>query len=179
MRINVGTQNKGKIQAVINALINYRDYAAALVNGCEVESGVSDQPLGLDETITGAMNRARLAFAAGDADLGLGLESGIIEVPHTKSGHMDTTACAIYDGQRFHIGLSSCFEYPKEMIDSVMIDHKEITDAAVALGFADDPAFREGQGMIGILTKGAVTRIKYSEQAVHTAMIHLLNPEHY
>ncbi len=179
MKIVVGSQNKGKISAVKSGLQNYPDYLSAEIFGVAVDSGVSSQPIGLEETIKGAKNRARLAFEQNQCDLAFGLESGIFLVPQTKSDYMDTTACAIYDGEEFHLGLSSCFEYPKSMIEKVLKEGKEITDAALDLGFSEDRNFREANGMVGILTKGVITRQKYSEQAVHTAMIHLLNKEHY
>jgi inosine/xanthosine triphosphatase len=140
---------------------------------------VSAQPIGLDEILTGAMNRAKAAYGSGEFELGFGLESGIFPVPHTKSGYMDTTACAIYDGERCHVGLSSSFEYPVAMIDKILSEGKEISDVALELGFAENREFRQGLGMIGTLTRGVVTRVDYSEQAVHMAMLHLLNPTHY
>ncbi len=179
MKIAVGTENKGKIEAVKNGVSNYPEYSTAEVIGVKSDSGVSHQPKGLEETIRGAKNRAKRAYESSGADLGFGLESGIFLVPETKSDYMDTTACAIYDGKEFHLGLSSCFEYPKALIHKVLHEGKEITDAALELGFAEDRSFREDGGMIGILTKGVLSRKKYSEQAVHTAMVHLLNKGHY
>jgi len=178
MKIATGTRNKGKIEAIRNGLSNYPEYADAEIKGVEADSGVKSQPIGLDEMIRGAKRRAEIAYASG-ADLGFGLESGIFPVPHTKSGYMGAAVCAIYDGKEFHLGLSSAFEYPKKMIQKVLDEGKEITDAALDLGFAEEKSFREDGGMIGILTRGVITRKKYSEQAVHTAMIHLLNKEHY
>jgi non-canonical (house-cleaning) NTP pyrophosphatase len=75
--------------------------------------------------------------------LSFGLESGIFAVPYTKSGYLDTTCCAIYDGTNFHIGFSSCFEYPKKMIESILQHKKEISDIAVEMGFSEDKSFRE------------------------------------
>jgi non-canonical (house-cleaning) NTP pyrophosphatase len=92
---------------------------------------------------------------------------------------MDTTACAIYDGKQFHLGLSSCFEYPKKMIEGMLSQGKEVSDIALEMGFASERSFREGQGMIGVLTKSRINRIDYSYQAVQMALIHLENPEHY
>lgn len=179
MKIAVGTQNKGKIEAVRNGLSKYPDYLDVEVIGIKTDSGVNHQPIGLDETILGAKNRARFAYELGKADLGFGLEAGIFLVPQTKSDYMDTTACAIYDGKEYHLGLSSCFEYPKEMIKKVLEEGKEISDVAMEMGFSEDTSFREDNGMIGLLTKGIITRTTYSEQAVHNAMIHLLNKKHY
>jgi len=179
MKIAVGTLNNGKIQSVKNGLSRYEDYLSAEIIGVKVDSGVSNQPIGLEETIVGAQNRARLAFDSVGAEFGFGLESGIFLVPQTKSDYMDTTACAIYDGKEFHLGLSSCFEYPREMIKKVLVEGKDIGEVALEMGFSDNKNFAEKEGMIGILTKGVIDRANYSEQAVHMAMIHLLNKKHY
>lgn len=179
MKIAIGTNNKGKVEAVRRACGEYPILKQATVINIDTPSGVNTQPIGLDETITGAKNRAKAAFEQTKADLGIGLESGIFLVPHTKSEYMDTTACAIYDGKTFHLGLSSCFEYPKKMIDGIFKQGKEVTDIALEMGFANKRSFREGQGMVGVLTKSRITRVDYSYQAVQTALIHLENPEHY
>lgn len=179
MKVGVGTQNKSKIAAVTEAFSNYDEYKKAKIVSCNVDSGVSNQPIGLEETIRGAKNRARAVYEQLDVDFGIGLESGIFLVPYTKSDYMDTTACVIYDGKEFHLGLSSCFEYPKKMIERIFSEKKEITDLALDLGFAKERKFREEGGMIGILTRGVIDRKKYSAQAVHMAIIHLINKDYY
>src|SRR3954464_2273611 len=75
-RAAVGSLNPSKIEAVERAL-------ARLAPGCSVEavdagSGVGKQPFGDDATREGARTRARAALAAGGADLGIGLEGGVI-----------------------------------------------------------------------------------------------------
>jgi len=179
MKITVGTTNKGKIEAVVRAVKIYGLLNGAEVQGVSVESGVAAQPIGMEMILQGAMNRAKSAFTASPCDLAFGLESGIFPAPFTKSDYFDTCACAIYDGKNFHLGLSSCFEYPKVMIDKVLGEGKEITQAALEMGFAEDEKFREGLGMIGTLTHGKLTRIDYTFQAVQTAMVHLENTKHY
>jgi non-canonical (house-cleaning) NTP pyrophosphatase len=57
---------------------------------------------------------------------------------------MDTSCCVIYDGREYHIGFSSCFEYPKKMIDSILSEGKEISEIAVDMGFAENREFRQG-----------------------------------
>lgn len=179
MKIAVGTANKGKIEAVARACREYPMLAKAELANFDVSSGVSNQPIGLEEITIGAKNRAKAASEKSGADLGIGLESGIFKVPHTKSEYMDTTVCAIYDGKTWHLGMSSCFEYPKKMVEGILKDKKEVSDIALEMGFAKERSFREGQGMIGVLTKSRITRIDYSYQAVQTALIHLENPKHY
>ncbi|MEI8360878.1 MAG: DUF84 family protein [bacterium] len=179
MKINIGTTNLGKIEAVKRAVAVYDALSGSLTEGVAVESGVNAQPIGLEMIIQGAMNRAKAAFEVSECELGFGLESGIYPAPFTKSGYFDTCACAIYDGLNFHLGMSSSFEYPPKMIELVLNEGKEVTEAALSLGFSEDKSFREGLGMIGILTHGKLTRIDYSFQAVQSAMIHLENREHY
>jgi len=177
MKVNVGSKNPQKLAAVEEAFAEFPKFKDAQISSLDVSSEVSNQPKSLEETVRGAMNRARNAYQ--DCDYAVGLESGLFEVPHTKSGYMDTTMCAIYDGKNFHIGASSAFEYPKSMIDLVLSKNYEIDEAALEAGFTADPRVGKSEGMIGILTKGFLDRRGYSKQAVVTAMIHLLNPEHY
>lgn len=179
MRIIVGTKNVGKIEAVRRGIKEYSLLSGSIIESCDVDSGVPAQPIGLEMIVSGAKNRALSAYKTGEYDMAFGIESGIFEVPHTKSGYLDTSCCVIYDGSRFHIGFSSCFEYPTKMIEKVLWEHKEICDIALELGFAEHREFREWLGMVGTLTKGRITRIDYTYQAVQMALIHLENPEYY
>lgn len=142
-----------------------------------MNSYVHKQPKNIEQTVQGAINRAKNAFK--DCDFSVGLESGLIEVPNTKSGYMDITMCAIYDGKNFHLGGSSVFEYPKSLINLVFNKNCDISEAAKEAGFSHDTNLGKREGMIGILTKGKLNRKDYSKQAVLTAVIQLLNPEHY
>lgn len=177
MKVNVGSKNRVKVQAVEEAFLDFPEFSLAEVVSVEVDSGVHKQPKNIDQTVQGAINRARNAFK--DCDLSMGLESGLMEVPNTKSGYMDITMCAIYDGKNFHLGGSSAFEYPKSMIDLVFSKDYEIDEAAKEMGISRYSNIGEREGMIGFLTKGKLNRKDYSKQAVTTALIHLLNPEHY
>lgn len=177
MKVNVGSKNITKVQAVEELFQEFPEFSSAEIYSIEVDSGVHKQPKTIEETVQGAMNRARNAF--NNCDLSIGLESGLIKVPYTKSGYMDTTMCAIYDGERFHLGGSSPFEYPKSMIDLVFNKDQDISEAAKSVGFSHDDNLGKREGMIGVLTRGKLNRKEYSKQAVLTALIHLLNPEHY
>src|SRR5688572_31292064 len=72
----VGSTNPAKVEAVRRAL-------ARLAPGCALEavgvpSGVRAQPVGDEETRLGAEARARAALALREADLGFGLEGGVV-----------------------------------------------------------------------------------------------------
>src|SRR3989339_1311700 len=166
MNVNVGSKNITKVQAVEEALSDFPEFSSAKIISVEVDPGVHKQPKNMEQTVQGAMNRAEKAFK--DCDLAVGLESGLIEVPNTKSGYMDITMCAIFDGKNFHLGGSSAFEYPKSMIDLVFSKDYEIDEAAKEIGFSHDSNIGEREGMIGTLTKGRLDRKGYNKQAVIT-----------
>ena len=75
--VAVGSMNPVKIGAA-RAMIE-RIAPQATVRGIAVPSGVPDQPWGDDETIRGAIARARAAREVLDADWGVGIEGGVID----------------------------------------------------------------------------------------------------
>jgi inosine/xanthosine triphosphatase len=177
MKINVGSKNDVKIKAVEEIFAEFSNFQPAKIFGVEVDSEVHKQPKNIEQTMQGAMNRAKNAFV--DCDLSVGLEGGLVEMSNTKSGYMNVTICAIYDGKRFHLGGSSLFELPKSLVDLIFGKKYEMSEAAKEAGFAHDTNLGKREGMIGVLTKGVLDRKGYSKQAVLTAVIQLLNPEHY
>ena len=62
MKINVGSTNQIKVDAVKEKILEYDFLKNAEITGIEVSSEVSDQPKTLEETIQGAMNRAKNSF---------------------------------------------------------------------------------------------------------------------
>ena len=177
MKINIGSKNKVKIDALKEILKEYPDFLNAEVICKDVDSGVSHQPKSLEETVDGAMKRAKNSFI--DCDYSVGLESGLMKVPETKTGFMDVTACAIYDGKNFHLGLSSAFEYPIKVTDYVFKNNAELSDAYRDLGFTTKAKIGEEEGIIGVLTKGRLVRKEYTKQSIIMALIHLENKELY
>jgi inosine/xanthosine triphosphatase len=177
MKINIGSKNKAKIGALEEILKEYPDFLNAEIVSKDVNSDISDQPKSLDETIKGAMNRAKKSFD--DCDYSVGLESGLMKVLETKTGYMDATACAIYDGKGFHLGLSSCFEYPVKLTKCVLEEDIDISSAAKKLGITEKESLGAEEGMVGILTKGRLDRKGLTKQAIRTALIHLENKELY
>lgn len=76
MQIAVGTLNQAKVKAVENV------FPDAEVISCDVSSNVSKQPFSDEETIRGAINRAKNALRKINADLGIGLEGGVTETAY-------------------------------------------------------------------------------------------------
>ena len=172
MRIVVGTNNPTKIAAVKELLQEYPSLKDAEIVGVNIESGVGEQPLSFDEVTTGAVNRARAGF--NDCDYSIGIEAGFMQVPNSKSGYMDVTACAVFDGTETHLGLSSAFETPdKEIMRLVVEDGLTFSEAANKSGLDTDPQVGQKSGLIGTLTHGKINRKEFVQQALITAQIHI------
>src|SRR5207247_420733 len=109
---------------------------------------VSDQPFGDDDTIRGAMARAAAARLALGADLGVGIEGGVVE---DADGSMRTCAwAAIVDASgRSGVGGSLAMRLPPA-VASMIRDGGELGHAMDALVGAHDT--KRGAGAVGILT---------------------------
>lgn len=176
MQVAVGTLNPIKLAAVREVLNHiYEDVSIVSV---EVESGVPAQPIGLSQTINGAINRANEALKKTDADLGVGIEAGLFEIPMTITGFFDYQICAIIDEERWiTLGSGSGFEYPPVIIDGVVKGDLEIGQAMENLSGIKD--IGKKQGAVGYLTQGALRRKELTEQCILMSMIPRMNRELY
>ena len=172
MDIHVASNNPMKIHAVKEVLEEYTYFQGkASLLGIWVDSGVSNQPKSLDETMLGAKNRAVNAFV--DCAYSFGLESGMIETKHTMTGHMNLCACAIYDGKNIYFGLSPAFELPQKILNYVEEHKVEINEAVHKCGYTKDTNIGYGKGLIALLTGDRISRKDYMKSAIHFALIGL------
>lgn len=111
-RIYVASLNRNKIQAVQEVFPYHQ------VKGIACKSGVTEQPLSLEEIIEGAIFRAKSVF--GDCEYSVGIEDGIAQVPQTQSGYMNFCCCVVYDGRNVYPGLGPAFEYPPQCTKRVV-----------------------------------------------------------
>jgi inosine/xanthosine triphosphatase len=169
--IAVGSTNPVKLDAVREGFTASGRFGPIEVRACKVESSVREQPISLDETLRGAIARARSAFS--ECHLSVGIEDGLFAVPYTQSGYMNVCACAIFDGQREHLGLASAFEYPAVVTRFVIEEGLDVTQAFVKAGLSNNSRLGAAEGAIGVLTRGHLTRRAYARQAVDMALLHL------
>jgi len=169
MLIAVGSKNPVKVRATKNVL--EKIYEHVEVTGIDVGSEVPDQPFGIDETIKGAINRAKNAYSD-EFDLGVGIESGLMETPDSITGYIDLQWCAIFDGQTITLGVSAGFEYPPEVIEEVLRG-KEVGDVMDKVTGVDN--LGQKTGAVSYLSKGLLDRTENTEQCVLTAMIPRMN----
>lgn len=172
MIINVGSKNPNKFNAVKEAFLLFDRFSGAAFNAMGAASNISDQPVGYQETITGAKNRSVNAFK--NCDISVGLESGLVDIPLTNTGYMNLTVCAIYDGNDHFIGTGPAFELPEKITKLVIKEKLELDDAILKSGFSDNPRIGYSEGIIGVLTNGVVTRKDYMVPSVTMAMAQFL-----
>lgn len=202
--IRVGTENAAKLEAVRRALAPLQDAELAGA-GAESEapllqivkvaadSGVSEQPLGYEEIVAGARNRARAAFASGPAVLGVGIEDGLVQLPDGLAGEgglgVYNVGCAwVCDGigeqARESAGFSSGFAYPPGCAAPAVASQAPIGDLFDALWRQqrqDEETTPSGPrgGNIGKLTGGQLGRADYGSSAILCALVRFLHKDLY
>jgi inosine/xanthosine triphosphatase len=174
--VAVGTSNPVKVRAVKRVLSRF--YAVSMLR-IEVASEVPSQPVGLEVTIRGAVCRAKNALRAAEvADLGVGIEAGLIAVPGAISGYMDQQFAAIADPKgRVTLGGGPSFEYPRSLVARVLGEGIEVGTAMDQLTGISE--LGQKQGAIGYFSKGELNRTKLTEYAVLMALLPRLNEDLY
>ena len=171
-RVAVGSTNPVKLGAVRAVL--QRLAPSIHVDGVAVASGVPDQPMGDAQTIAGATARAHAARTALDADLGVGIEGGVVETP---TG-MRTCAWAVVatrDGSA-HVGGSLSMPLP-DAVAVLIRDGVELGHAIDRLVGTEN--IKHGAGAVGILTEGLVSRQAAYETIIAYALAPVLGGEIY
>jgi inosine/xanthosine triphosphatase len=141
------------------------------VTGVSVPSGVPDQPWGDDETIRGALARARAARDSSDADIGIGIEGGVVAAADGSVRTCAWVAAVARDGRQ-GIGGSLAFTLP-EQVAALVRDGMELGHAMDSV--AGTHNVKQGAGAVGVLTHGLVTRQQAYEVLVAYALVPLMS----
>ena len=183
-RVRVGSTNEPKLDAVRNALAPYAPEVE--VAGVDVPSGVPEQPVGWEEIVRGARNRARLARASEPCDLGVGLEDGLVALPDGEGElqQLNVGCAAIAHAERVCLGFSAAFPYPPGCTLPAVRDREPIGSLFDRLweqrrGEALAPATARMLGNIGKLTLGVLPRSEYIRHAVLCALVALIHADLY
>lgn len=177
MKINVGSKNQVKVQAVIDSIILYPNiFPNPKVNGIDVNVAEYGHPNNIDAVFRGAMERAENAFQ--NCNFSIGLESGFIKVDSCPSGYMEISGCIIFDGKNKFYGLSSAFEWPIKVTQFVIDGKGDASLAYKELGYTNvQKRGAEKGGILGELTNFRLTREDQIKQSIITAMIYLENSD--
>lgn len=152
-------------------------FAGADVRGMDIQIEQFGHPKTLEETVDGAIDRAKQAYVGNN--YGFGMESGLMAFPHSKSGHMEICVCAIYDGKDIHMGTTPACEWPKKVIDLILNKGLDGSQAMKAAGITFHEKLGEQNGYIGLFTDNRMDRKEYNKTAVIMAMMHLTHPDHF
>ena len=171
--IAVGSLNKPKLEATRLALLPV--WPEATIVPVDVPSGVDDQPWGAEATIRGALNRARRALEALNADIGVGLEGGVEEGPGDILLLTGWSAIVTADG-RWGIGGGGRTPMPPELAAMLR--------SGMELGPAIDQwlgrqGVRHQEGTVGVLTDGRLTRAESFANTLIHALASILHPDWY
>jgi inosine/xanthosine triphosphatase len=169
MLIAVGSLSKVKYNATLGAV--QRLEVKCDVRPVNIGSGVENQPLGI-ESLVGARNRAKGAQETADADLGVGLEGGLLEL--LGSHYIGAVCCVV--NRRGEEGMSTT---PLWLAPGGLVKKLE---SGIELGdVMDEVTNSEGTkyslGAVGILTGGKLTRTHAYEDAVVLALSRFVRPE--
>jgi inosine/xanthosine triphosphatase len=162
-----------KIEAVRAVLA--RAGVGATVDGIATASDVPAQPRGDEETIRGARTRAERARDASGADLGVGLEGGVVELP---DGSLRTCAWAVVVDGTGRSGTGGSLAMPLPPAVAAMIaEGFELGDAMDRL--TGGKGTKYGAGASGIFTAGLIDRQAAYENLVIYALAPWLGGEHW
>lgn len=171
LRVAVGSTNPVKVRAVSNIVRQWRPQAEIV--SVAVASGVPDQPWGDDETIQGAETRARAAREVTGADLGIGLEGGVVE----RASELRTCAWAAVSTRDGRTSVGGSLSMPLPPAIAALVR------SGVELGSAMDQVTgtegtKHALGAVGILTGGLIDRTRAYETLVAYALSPLLGAEY-
>ncbi|WP_181349926.1 DUF84 family protein [Thalassobacillus sp. CUG 92003] len=156
MKIYIGTKNPAKIESV-NRVFSEHD----VVEGIEVESKVSAQPYSDEETLEGAINRARECVNFKKTALGIGLEGGVMEL----GGEIFLCNWGALVDQHENVYTASGARIPlPESIQSGLEKGRELGDLIDE--FVGKQEVSKNEGAVGVFTVGLVSRTDMFEHVV-------------
>ena len=167
--VAVGSENPAKVSAVRTVFwrLGLREVTALAVS-----SGVRAQPLGLEETRSGAEHRAHAALGHTGACYGVGLEAGV-DLADGESVFLLNVAVVLDRAGRRHWALGPQLLLPPSAAAAVR-EGEELASVIDRLSGMQD--LRSGIGAIGWLTGGVVSREQCWAVTLACAIAPLLHP---
>lgn len=173
--IAVGSQNKAKNDAVKTAFM--KRFPSVELQGFDIPSGIADQPLSDEESIEGAVNRARGALAKmATAQYGVGLEGNVVTISDRMFLHGWVAIIDRHD--TIGIGHSSGLELPDTLRTAIEAGG-ELGPLLQEMLDDKDNEIRHSQGTNGVLSDGLYTRVDEFVDATTVALAKFLKPELY
>lgn len=188
----LGTANGAKIrgvQAACDALrdeIRLPDLSQPETWTCSVDSGVDDHPFGFAMTIAGAQNRAQAAYdrlrqstasPPHAVVMGIGVESGFIDLDANLMTLYNFDVCALFDGTHYFLGISPGFEYPRRLVHNIFHHRQPFQEARQYI--TAEPDVERQMGIIGVLAGELTDRPEMTCICTRLAWIRYLQRQAY
>ncbi|MBA2173293.1 DUF84 family protein [Halobacillus locisalis] len=147
MKIVVGSLNPTKIDSVKQV------FTEAEVTGVEVESKVAAQPFSDEETLEGAINRARECASMKKESLGIGLEGGVMEIEDDL--YLCNWGALVDHKENVYTASGARIPLPEE-IKKQLEKGKELGE--VMDDYANKLEVSKNEGAIGVFTNHVIQR---------------------
>lgn len=174
LRVAVGSLNPVKVNAVRLALA--RACIPADVHAVAVPSGVPDMPIGYAEMAQGARQRAHNASVQLGTDWGVGLEGGVEFDESGAAWLYSVVAIVNRAAQRESLARGGQILVPPRFAAQLRAGRELGMLMDELLGTSN---IKQGQGAIGYLTNGLITREAALNDVFCRALAPLLHPEIY
>lgn len=168
MRIAIGSTNPVKVAAATEACRHYWPDSTCSSHG--VDTGVAAMPMSDEETIQGARNRAERARELSGADIGIGLEGGVMETPWGL--FLTNWVVAVGEGGKTGYGSSTRMRLPEAVAAEIRGGGElgPIMDRITGTSLSN-----HRNGAIGYFTRDLVLRKDAFLQAVAYALVAFVN----
>ncbi|MHA1521478.1 MAG: inosine/xanthosine triphosphatase [Promethearchaeota archaeon] len=187
INVIVGSKNPVKIAAVKAVFTKNFPEEAIEVQNHPIGSQVPNQPIGIDQIFSGALNRAEGVKKWADQRdpkavenvFFVGIEAGLIKFPPVSSGYLAYSVCVILDleGNR-GTGTGPGWEYPTKILQPMLAD-RSLELADVMGNISGDKEIRNKEGAVGFYSQNRVTRYDLAYAGIQMALIPFLQPGEY
>lgn len=173
----IGSGNPSKLQAVRQGFLAVFPEKEFVFLPAEVSSQVSNQPMGDQETLNGARNRATNARkACPRADYWVGLEGGLMNLDGVDQPLAAYSWVTVLGVQNVGYARSASYILPEKIATFIR--------AGMEQGEADDLVFgqensKRSSGGVGLLTNDLITRAELYAMAVKLALIPFIQEDLY
>lgn len=152
MKFIIGSMNNAKVEAARQVIHTY--YENAQIIPVKASSGVSGQPIGDEETLEGAVNRASFIRKSHPTAIGIGLEGGV-RMLGDQMYICNWGALSLPSGQVITAG-GAQIRLPDEIAEEIK-KGREL--GPVIEDFFNEKGLRQKEGAMGVFTNGAITRV--------------------
>jgi inosine/xanthosine triphosphatase len=172
--VAIGSRNPAKTVGARNVFRTF--FPECRFVEIDTRTVAKSQPIGMEQVAGGALARAQFALTNAKADLGVGVEAGILPVTAGESVNLQI---AIVVDRRGHkgVGVSSGFMIPAPFLKRMRDEGRELDAYSHELTRAEK--ITKEEGIVYHLTKGRISRLQMTEQSVTMALVPWLNRERY